>query len=87
MRLSLTTVHMSELEFSHLNIQQEQESALSKGQDSMKESFAQELLLLEAHHHTDVDQIKQQSQEQQDRLLELHKQEMGEYRQECSSDC
>lgn len=78
MRLSLTTVHTSQLE---------QESALSKVQDSMKQTFAQELSLVEAHHQTDLDQVKQQSQEQQHRLLELHKQELGEYRQECFSSC
>lgn len=85
MRLSLTTIHMSQLEFSQVNVQQDQESALTKVQDSMKEKFAQELSLLEACHQSDVNQIKQQSQEKQARLLELHKQELGEYRQECSA--
>uniref|UniRef100_A0A3Q3AKB8 Pericentrin n=1 Tax=Kryptolebias marmoratus TaxID=37003 RepID=A0A3Q3AKB8_KRYMA len=79
LRLSLTTVHVSQLE-DH-QVQQEQESALGKVQDSVKERVAQDLLLLEARHQSDLDQIKQRSREQQDRLLELHKQELGECRQ------
>ncbi|XP_017270711.1 pericentrin isoform X2 [Kryptolebias marmoratus] len=80
LRLSLTTVHVSQLE-DH-QVQQEQESALGKVQDSVKERVAQDLLLLEARHQSDLDQIKQRSREQQDRLLELHKQELDELKQQ-----
>ncbi|XP_041827485.1 pericentrin isoform X2 [Melanotaenia boesemani] len=80
LRLSLTTVHTSLLEYSHVNLQQEQESALS--QTSRKETFIQDSALLQAPHQSDLDQIKQQSQEQQERLRELHQQQMDDLKQQ-----
>ncbi|XP_073339039.1 pericentrin isoform X1 [Pagrus major] len=82
MRLSLTNVHMSQLEHSHVNLKQEQESALTKAQASLRETFAQESALLQAQHQLELDQIKQQIQEQQERLHELHQEEMNELKQQ-----
>ncbi len=69
---------MSQLEHSQVNLQQEQESALTKVQASLRETFAQESALLHARHQLELDQIKQQNQEQQERLRELHQQDMSE---------
>lgn len=66
MRLSLTNVHVS------------QESALTKVQVSSRETFAQESALLQAQHQLELDQIRRQNQEQQERLHELHQQNMSE---------
>uniref|UniRef100_A0A3B5B329 Pericentrin-like n=1 Tax=Stegastes partitus TaxID=144197 RepID=A0A3B5B329_9TELE len=79
LRLSMSTVHLSQLEHSQVNLQQEQESALIKVQASMRETFAQESALLQARHQSQLDQIKQEKQEQQERLREVHQQDMGEY--------
>uniref|UniRef100_A0A3P8T8V7 ELK domain-containing protein n=1 Tax=Amphiprion percula TaxID=161767 RepID=A0A3P8T8V7_AMPPE len=73
LRLSLSTVHLSQLEHSQVNLQQEQESALIKVQASMRETFAQESALLQARHQS---QLKQQNQEQQERLREVHQRDM-----------
>lgn len=82
MRLSLTTVHKSNLERSQENVEQEQTSALIKVQASMQEKFDQEIALLQARHQSEVDQIKRKNQEQQEMLLELHQQDMGDYTQD-----
>uniref|UniRef100_A0A3Q3K048 ELK domain-containing protein n=1 Tax=Monopterus albus TaxID=43700 RepID=A0A3Q3K048_MONAL len=80
LRLSLTSVHKSQLEHSQLNLQQEQESALTNVQTSLRETFALESALMQAHHQSELDQIRQQNQEQHERLCELHQREMGESR-------
>ncbi|XP_008275148.1 pericentrin [Stegastes partitus] len=82
LRLSMSTVHLSQLEHSQVNLQQEQESALIKVQASMRETFAQESALLQARHQSQLDQIKQEKQEQQERLREVHQQDMDELRQQ-----
>ncbi|XP_072221841.1 pericentrin isoform X1 [Leuresthes tenuis] len=79
---SLTTVHMSQLEGSQVNLEQEQESALSKVRSSMREAFDQESALLQARHQSDRDEIKRQSQEEQERRHELHLQEMNDLTQQ-----
>ncbi|KAM6912231.1 pericentrin [Xenentodon cancila] len=82
LRLSLTTVHMSQLEHSQTNMQQEQESALSKVQASMRETFSQETALMQTRHQSELDLIKKQSEEHQERLHELHQQEMDNLKQQ-----
>ncbi|XP_054861917.1 pericentrin isoform X3 [Amphiprion ocellaris] len=82
LRLSLSTVHLSQLEHSQVNLQQEQESALIKVQASMRETFAQESALLQARHQSQLNQLKQQNQEQQERLREVHQQDMDELKKE-----
>ncbi|TMS21529.1 Pericentrin [Larimichthys crocea] len=66
LRLNLMNVHTSQLE---------QESALTKVQASMRDSFAQESALLQAQHQSELNQIRQQNQEQ-------HRQEMNELKQQ-----
>lgn len=82
LRLSLTSVHKSQLEHSQLNLQQEQESALTNVQTSLRETFALESALMQAHHQSELDQIRQQNQEQHERLCELHQREMDELKQQ-----
>ncbi|CAB1421716.1 unnamed protein product [Pleuronectes platessa] len=75
LRLSLTNVHMSQLE--HL-----QESTVTKVQPSLKETFAQETASLQTQHQAELDQLRQKDQEQLDRLRELHQQDMDEFNQQ-----
>ncbi|XP_047466343.1 pericentrin [Mugil cephalus] len=82
LRLSLTTVHMSQLEHSQVNLQQEQESALVKVQASMRETFAQESALVQARHQSELERLKQQNREQQERLRELHQQDVDKLKQQ-----
>ncbi|XP_038584251.1 pericentrin isoform X3 [Micropterus salmoides] len=82
LRLSLTNVHMSQLELSQVNLQQDKESALTKAQASLRETFAQECALLHARHQLELDQVRQQNHEQQERLHELHQQDMNELKQQ-----
>ncbi|XP_026170864.1 pericentrin isoform X4 [Mastacembelus armatus] len=82
LRLSLTTVYMSQLEHSQLNLQQEQESTLTSIQASLKETFALESALLQEQHQSDLDQLRRQNQEQQERLHELHQRNTDELKQQ-----
>ncbi|CAJ1074387.1 pericentrin isoform X4 [Xyrichtys novacula] len=82
LRLSLTSAHTSQLEHSQLNFQQEQESALTKAQASLRDTFTQESTLLQAWHQLDLDQLRQQNQQEQERLRELHRQSMNELKQQ-----
>lgn len=84
LRLSLTSVHISQLEHSQVNLQREQESTLTEVQASLRETFAQESALLQAQHQSELSQIRQLNQEEQERQRELHQQEMGESRLEFS---
>ncbi|XP_028252082.1 pericentrin isoform X2 [Parambassis ranga] len=82
LRLSLTSIHMSQLENSQVNLQQEQGSALIKVQNSMRETFVEETALLQAHHQAELDQLKLQNQQQQERLHKQHQQEIDELKQQ-----
>ncbi|KAM6968416.1 pericentrin [Tautogolabrus adspersus] len=82
LRLSLTSVHMSQVELSKLNLEQEQESALTKVQASLRDTFAQESALLQSRHQLEMDRMRQQDQKQQDKLRELHQQNMNELKQQ-----
>ncbi|KAM9354836.1 pericentrin [Pholidichthys leucotaenia] len=73
LRLSLTAVHMSQLE----HCQENQE----KWQASMQEKFGQDGALLQARHQSELNQIKQQNQQEQERLNELHQKDMDELKQ------
>ncbi|XP_043999044.1 pericentrin isoform X2 [Gambusia affinis] len=76
LRLSLSTAQTSQA-----NVQQEQESAAEELHASMREKFTQECALLQARYQSDLDSIKQQNRQQQDRLQELHQQETDELKQ------
>uniref|UniRef100_A0A3B3YRD9 Pericentrin/AKAP-450 centrosomal targeting domain-containing protein n=1 Tax=Poecilia mexicana TaxID=48701 RepID=A0A3B3YRD9_9TELE len=87
LRLSLTTARASQPATSQANVQQEQECAVEELQASMREKFAQESALLQAQHQSDLDSVKRQNRQQQDRLHELHQQEIGEYKQTGAALC
>ncbi|XP_065822477.1 pericentrin isoform X2 [Labrus bergylta] len=82
LRLSLTSVHMSQLEHSKLNLEQEQESVATQAQTSLRDTFAQESALLQAQHQLEMDRMRQQDQKQQDKLRELHQQHINELTQQ-----
>ncbi|GLD47932.1 A-kinase anchor protein 9-like protein [Lates japonicus] len=82
LRLSLTSVHTSQLERSQVNLQQEQESALTKVQASLRETFTQESAHLQARHQLELEQLRQQNQKQLERLRELHQRDMDELKQQ-----
>lgn len=71
--------HMSGLEQSRVNLQQEHESTLAKVQASLKETFAQEIALVQAQHQLELDQLRKQNKEQQEHLSEQHEQKISEY--------
>ncbi|KAI9528762.1 hypothetical protein NQZ68_017360 [Dissostichus eleginoides] len=73
MHLSLTNAHVSQLE---------QESALTEAQSSLRDTFAQEIALLKAQHQAELDQIRQQNKEQQEKLRELQQQPMNDLQQQ-----
>lgn len=85
MRLSPTSVHMSQLEHSHVNLQREQASALTQAQASLRETFTQERALLQTQHEAKLCRVKQLDQEQQERQKDLHRCEMGECSRACYS--
>lgn len=66
LRLSLTDVHMSQVQLSQTNLQHDSAQA------------SQETSLLRVGHQSELDLIRLQNQEQQERLLELHHRDMGE---------
>ncbi|XP_042292883.1 pericentrin isoform X3 [Thunnus maccoyii] len=76
LRLSLTNVHMSQVEFPQINLQQE------SAQASLRETLTQETSLLRAQHLSELEQIRLQNQEQQERLRELHHRDMDELKQQ-----
>lgn len=45
----------------------------------MRETLAQESALLQARHRLELDQIRRQNQEQQEKLDGLHQQDMSEF--------
>ncbi|XP_039994200.1 pericentrin isoform X3 [Xiphias gladius] len=81
LRLSLTCVHMSQLERS-LNLQQEQESPLTMVHAHLSETFTQESASLQAKDQLELDQLRLQNQEQLERLRELHQRDMDELTQQ-----
>ncbi|XP_053191638.1 pericentrin [Scomber japonicus] len=70
LRLSLTDVHMSQVQLSQINLQQDSAQA------------SQETSLLRVGHQSELDLIRLQNQEQQERLLELHHRDMDELKQQ-----
>lgn len=86
LRLSLTSVHVSQLELSQGNLQLQQEMTVGKIQASMKESFAQERALLLAKHQVELAQIRRQNQEEHERLQQLHQNEMDKLKQQLEQE-
>ncbi|KAM3594613.1 uncharacterized protein V6R79_010896 [Siganus canaliculatus] len=82
LRLSLTSVYMAQLEHSQVDLKQEQESALTRVQSSLRETFAQESAQLQHQHQSELEQIKQQNEEQQERQREQHQQDMNKLKQQ-----
>ncbi|XP_061824099.2 pericentrin isoform X2 [Nerophis lumbriciformis] len=77
LRLRLTNVHTSEL------VSQE---AVTNAQASLREDFTQEIELLQAQYHLDLERIREQNQTQQDRLRELHHCDMEELKQQFAEE-
>lgn len=86
LRLSLTDTRMSQVEHSQINLQHDAAEA------SLRETFTQETSLLRAGHQSELDLIRLQNQEQQEKLRELHHKDMGETSvlfvlNQCCSSC
>ncbi|XP_056151383.1 pericentrin [Lampris incognitus] len=71
----LIYVRMSQLEFTDPNLQQD--AALSEVQ-AFRENGAQESAILQSHQQFELDQFREQSYKEQERLCELHQQAMEE---------
>ncbi|XP_029972288.1 pericentrin isoform X2 [Salarias fasciatus] len=73
LRLSMTAIQEA---------QQLELSDVTKLQTSVNETWTQEMEQLQANHKSELEQIKQQNQEQHDRLIEKHRQEIDELKQQ-----
>uniref|UniRef100_A0A671TA48 Pericentrin-like n=1 Tax=Sinocyclocheilus anshuiensis TaxID=1608454 RepID=A0A671TA48_9TELE len=78
LRLSLTNLHTAQLELSQTNMQKDKEVALSELQTMLREKWAQESAMLQTRQQFELERIRGQSQEQDQRNQRLHQQEIGE---------
>lgn len=78
LRLSLTNLHTAQLELSQTNMQKDKEVALSELQTMLREKWAQESAMLQTRQQFELERIREQNQEQEQRNQRLHQQEMGE---------
>lgn len=76
--MSLTDVHVSQVEHSKVNLEQEHQSALAKVQHSLQDKFNQESAQMQARHQSEMDQTMKQNQEQLQKVQELHEQMTSE---------
>ncbi|XP_016364291.1 A-kinase anchor protein 9-like [Sinocyclocheilus rhinocerous] len=76
LRLSLTNLHTAQLELSQTNMQKDKEVALSELQTMLREKWAQESAMLQTRQQFELERIRGQSQEQEQRNQRLHQQEI-----------
>ncbi|XP_048056654.1 pericentrin isoform X5 [Megalobrama amblycephala] len=82
LRLSLTNLHTAQLELSQTNMQKDKEVALSELQTMLREKWAQESAMLQTRQQFELERIREQNQEQEQRNQRLHQQEMDNLSQE-----
>jgi len=78
LRLSLTNLHTAQLELSQTNMQKDKEVALSELQTMLREKWAQESAMLQTRQQFELERIREQSREQEQRNQGLYQQEIGE---------
>ncbi|KAI2663332.1 Pericentrin [Labeo rohita] len=72
LRLSLTNLHTAQLELSQTNMQKDKEVALSELQTMLREKWAQESAMLQTRQQFELERIREQSREQEQRNQQLH---------------
>ncbi|XP_059416733.1 pericentrin-like [Carassius carassius] len=82
LRLSLTNLHTAQLELSQTNMQKDKEVALSELQTMLREKWAQESAMLQTRQQFELQRIREQSQEQEQRNQQLHQQEIDDLNRE-----
>ncbi|XP_051752168.1 pericentrin [Ctenopharyngodon idella] len=82
LRLSLTNLHTAQLELSQTNMQKDKEVALSELQTMLREKWAQESAMLQTRQQFELERIREQNQEQEQRNQRLHQQEIDNLSQE-----
>ncbi|KTF88214.1 hypothetical protein cypCar_00010608 [Cyprinus carpio] len=82
LRLSLTNLHTAQLELSQTNMQKDKEGALSELQTMLREKWAQESAMLQTRQQFELQRIREQSQEQEQRNQRVHQQEIDNLNQD-----
>uniref|UniRef100_A0A673GK30 Pericentrin-like n=1 Tax=Sinocyclocheilus rhinocerous TaxID=307959 RepID=A0A673GK30_9TELE len=82
LRLSLTNLHTAQLELSQTNMQKDKEVALSELQTMLREKWAQESAMLQTRQQFELERIREQSREQEQRNQRVHQQEIDNLNQE-----
>lgn len=78
LRLSLTNLHTAQLELSQTNMQKDKEVALSELQSMLREKWAQESAMLQTRQQFELERVREQNREQEQRNQRLYQQEIGE---------
>ncbi|XP_043097699.1 pericentrin isoform X2 [Puntigrus tetrazona] len=82
LRLSLTNLHTAQLELSQTNMQKDKEVALSELQTMLREKWAQESAMLQTRQQFELELIREQSREQEQRNQQVHQQEIDNLNRE-----
>lgn len=77
-RLSLTNMHAAQLEHIQDNMQKEKEAALSELQTMLREKWAQESAMLQTRQQFELERLREQTREKEDRTQRLHQQDISE---------
>lgn len=78
LRLSLSNMHTAQLELSQANMHKEREAALSELQATLRDKWAQESAMLQTRQQFELERIREQGRQQEERLQQEHQREMGE---------
>ncbi|XP_051997412.1 pericentrin-like [Xyrauchen texanus] len=82
LRLSLTNLHTAQLELSQANMQKERDAALRELQTMLREKWAQESAMLQARQQFELERLREQCREQEERARSLHQLEIDNLNQE-----
>ncbi|CAM4621314.1 unnamed protein product [Leuciscus chuanchicus] len=82
LRLSLTNLHTAQLELSQTNMQKDKEVALSELQTMLREKWAQESAMLQTRQQFELERVREQNREQEQRNQRLYQQEIDNLNQE-----
>lgn len=77
-RLSLMNMHAAQLEHVQDNMRKEKEAALSELQTMLREKWAQESAMLQTRQQFELERLREQSRELEERTQRLHQQDIGE---------
>ncbi|XP_056315576.1 pericentrin [Danio aesculapii] len=81
LRLSLTNLHTAQLELSQSNMQKDKDVALSELQTMLREKWAQESAMLQTRQQFELERIREQNREQEERNQRVHQQEIDNLNQ------